>query len=127
MNATELAERKETIQRLYAEQDMLSKLAAEKFQEWFRYSLELEQASHQITSAPAVDCSDWLAVVNLERDKIASSQTEGPDGLMYPILSLCCYHAERVSIHRMCRQKLCACPCHKTANTELSDRRENNP
>jgi hypothetical protein len=47
MTATELNSMKERITRLYAEQDMLSKLATEKWQEWFRYSLELEQAIHE--------------------------------------------------------------------------------
>ena len=53
-----------------------------------------------------------LREINSQRDEIKRSQRRGPDGLLYPILSLCCYYAESERVHRSCLQALCACPCH---------------
>jgi hypothetical protein len=53
-----------------------------------------------------------LAAVNKKRDEIAASQRVGPEGLMYPTLSLCCYYAKSESLHRWCLHKFCVCPCH---------------
>ena len=67
-----------------------------------------------------VSSTDWLAEVNHQRDKVATKQEEGPDGLKYPILSLCCFYAQSERIHRLCLQRLCACPCHTSANASNS-------
>lgn len=58
-----------------------------------------------------------LTKINRQRDEMVSRQTEGPDGLMYPILSLCCAYAESGRVHAACRQRLCECPCHAAGNS----------
>lgn len=56
--------------------------------------------------------SDELRALNQRRDEVRRIQTIGPDGLRYPILSLCCFYAESEGVHRSCTADLCACPCH---------------
>jgi len=66
------------------------------------------------TTPPTPDGgSAWLERVNRERDDLVAMQKIGPAGLPYPILSLCCYYAESERIHKICMQKLYACPCHQ--------------
>ena len=68
-----------------------------------------------------------IASINSQRDAVAGTQRAGPDGLMYPILSLCCYYASSARVHKACTAKLCVCPCHELSGLEMTSALTNPP